>query len=258
MALREIRLIGDEMLTKPCREVKEITPRIAELIADMLETMYDADGIGLAAPQVGVLRRVVIIDIWQPGVEEAEEKQLGEDTEETGEEAAEAETGTEEPSSGEDAAEAAAGENEQPSGEDVAEEVEEEEDEGPLIMINPVITHKEGEQTGDEGCLSLPGKVGTVTRPNQVTVTYFDENMEEYELEADGLLARAICHEVDHLEGHTYVEFVEGEIRDAGYSDSDEDGEEGEASEENGGAEQSVEDGKSSAEGNSNETGEGS
>ncbi len=235
MALREIRLIGDEMLTKPCREVKEITPRIAELIEDMLETMYEADGIGLAAPQVGVLRRVVIIDIWQPGVEEAEEKQLGEDAEETGEDA--------EKTRG-DVAEAEAGEKEQPSGGDAAEDGGEE-DEGPLIMINPVITHKEGEQTGDEGCLSLPGKVGTVTRPNLVTVTYFDENMEEYELEADGLLARAICHEVDHLEGHTYVEFVEGEIRDAGHSDSDED-EDGEEA------------GEGSEEGKTNESGEGS
>ncbi len=240
MALREIRLIGDEMLTKPCREVKEITPRIAELIEDMLETMYEADGIGLAAPQVGVLRQVVIIDIWQPGVEEAEEKQLGEDAAEDGEDTAE-------------------------TGEDAAEDgKEEEEDEGPLIMINPVITHKEGEQTGDEGCLSLPGKVGTVTRPNQVTVTYFDENMEEYELEADGLLARAICHEVDHLAGHTYVEFVEGEIRDAGHADSDEEGEEGEESKENEDPGQSGEDGKSSEPGENSgeekttETGEGS
>ncbi len=234
MALREIRLIGDEMLNKPCREVKEITPRIAELIEDMLETMYDADGLGLAAPQVGVLRRVVVIDIWQPDIEDEEEKQLGEDvTEDDGdaagvetetekptpvEDAAEAETGTEEPTSVEEAAEA--GTEEPQSGEEDGEE----EDKGPLIMVNPVITHTEGEQTGDEGCLSLPGKVGTVTRPNVVTVTYFDENMEEYELEADGLLARAICHEVDHLEGHTYVEFVEGEIRDAGHSDSEEEG----------------------------------
>ncbi len=228
MALREIRLIGDEMLTKPCREVKEITPRIAELIEDLLETMYDADGLGLAAPQVGVLRRVVVIDIWQPDIEDEDEEEPGEDAAEekqSGEDAEETKAEAEEPQSGGDAAEA--GEKEPQSGEESAESGdEEEEDKGPLIMVNPVITRKEGEQTGDEGCLSLPGKVGKVTRPQSVTVTYFDENMEEYELEAEGLLARAICHEVDHLDGHTYVEFVEGEIRDAGHpEEEDEEGE---------------------------------
>ncbi|MCD8323683.1 MAG: peptide deformylase [Clostridiales bacterium] len=155
MALRTIRLLGDEILTKKCREVKVLSPRIQQLIEDMLETMYDANGVGLAAPQVGVLRRIVVIDIGD----------------------------------------------------------------GPLIMINPVILETEGEQTGDEGCLSFPGKAGQVTRPNYVKARYFDENMEEYEIEAEELLARAICHELDHLEGHMYVEKVEGEIHEMTYAE---------------------------------------
>ncbi len=153
MATRTIRVMGDEILTKPCKEVKQITPRIKELIEDMLETMYEANGVGLAAPQVGVLRRIVVIDV-----------------------------GTEEPE--------------------------------PLIMVNPVILESSGEQTDEEGCLSLPGKCGKVTRPNYVKAEAFDENMHEYEIEAEGLLARCICHELDHLDGHMYVEKVEGELHD--------------------------------------------
>ncbi len=153
MATRTIRVMGDEILTKPCKEVKQITPRIKELIEDMLETMYEANGVGLAAPQVGVLRRIVVIDV-----------------------------GTEEPE--------------------------------PLIMVNPVILESSGEQTDEEGCLSLPGKCGKVTRPNYVKAKAFDENMHEYEIEAEGLLARCICHELDHLDGHMYVEKVEGELHD--------------------------------------------
>ncbi len=159
MALRTIRMLGDEILTKTCREVKSMTPRMQELIDDMLETMYHAEGVGLAAPQGGVLRRIVVIDIGD----------------------------------------------------------------GPLIMVNPVILETEGEQTGDEGCLSLPGKAGQVTRPNHIKAKYFDENMEEYEIEAEELLARAICHEVDHLDGHMYVELVEGEIHDVVYEDEEDD-----------------------------------
>ena len=155
MALRTIRIMGDEVLTKTCREVTKVTPRISNLIDDMLETMYDACGVGLAAPQVGVLRRIVVIDVG----------------------------------------------------------------EGPIVMINPVILETAGSQTGDEGCLSLPGKAGQVTRPNYVKARAFDENLEEYEIEGEGLLARAICHELDHLDGHMYVEKVEGVIHDVQYAD---------------------------------------
>ena len=150
MALRQIRIMGDEVLTKECREIKTMTERMKELIRDMLETMYDANGVGLAAPQVGVLRRVVVIDIG----------------------------------------------------------------EGPIVMINPEILETSGEQTGEEGCLSLPGKSGVVTRPNYVKARAFDMNLQPYEIEGEGLLARAICHETDHLDGHMYVEKVEGEVHD--------------------------------------------
>lgn len=158
MALRTIRMLGDEILKKECRPVKELTPRLQELIVDMLDTMYDAGGVGLAAPQVGVLRRIVVIDIGD----------------------------------------------------------------GPVVMVNPVILETDGEQTGDEGCLSYPGKCGTVTRPNYVKAGAYDEHMEYYEIEAEELMARAICHETDHLDGHMYVEKVEGEIRDAVYEDEEE------------------------------------
>ena len=154
--------MGDDVLTKTCREVTKITPRISDLICDMQDTMYDACGVGLAAPQVGVLRRIVVIDVG----------------------------------------------------------------EGPIVMINPEILETSGSQTGDEGCLSLPGKAGQVTRPNYVKAKAYDENMEPYEIEGEGLLARAICHELDHLDGHMYVEKVEGEIHDVVYEDPEEDGEE--------------------------------
>ncbi len=221
MAIRNIRLMGDEMLTKSCREVTEITPRIRELIDDMIETMHQADGIGLAAPQVGVLRRIVVIDISD--VVNAED--FDDEADETDE--SENAGDIDEAKNIGDACDAEdAGEDE--DAEDYGEEMT-----GPLILINPVITHTEGEQTGDEGCLSLPGKVGRVTRPEKIEATYFDENMEEYELTAEGLLARAICHEVDHLNGHMYVELVEGEIRDIGYDEPDEeDDEEAEEKEE--------------------------
>lgn len=162
MALRTIRLLGDDILTKTCREVKTMTPRLRELIDDMLETMYAANGVGLAAPQVGVLRRIVVIDVG----------------------------------------------------------------EGPLVMVNPVILETAGEQTGDEGCLSYPGKAGQVTRPNYVKAKYLNEDMEECQVEGEELLARAICHELDHLDGHMYVELVEGEIHDMVYEDPEEEYEE--------------------------------
>lgn len=158
MALRTIRELGDEVLTKKCREIKEITPRIAELINDMIETMYEANGVGLAGPQVGVLKRLSVIDVG----------------------------------------------------------------EGPIVLINPVILETDGSQTGEEGCLSYPGKSGVVTRPNYVKVRAFDENMQEYEIEGTELLARALCHEIDHLDGHMYVEKVEGEIHDVTYEEDDE------------------------------------
>ena len=158
MAIRNIREIGDTVLNKPCKEVKEITPRIRELIDDMIETMYDANGVGLAAPQVGVLKRIVVIDC---------------------------------------------------TGEDL------------LIMINPKIIETSGEQTGGEGCLSVPGKSGIVTRPNYVKAIAYDENMQLYEIEGTELLARAICHELDHLDGHLYVEKVEGELMNVAEEDEE-------------------------------------
>ena len=161
MALREIRVYGDEILEKHCREIKEVTPRIRELAQDMLETMYDAQGVGLAGPQVGVLKRIVVIDV--------------------------------------------------------------EDEHGPIIMINPQIIESDGEQTGDEGCLSVPGKVGTVTRPEHVIAKAYDLKMNEFTIEGEGLLARAICHELDHLDGKMYVELAEGGIRDNTYQDEDED-----------------------------------
>lgn len=150
MAIRQIRIMGDDKLEKVCRPVKEMTARTRELIEDMLDTMYDANGVGLAAPQVGILKRIVVIDIG----------------------------------------------------------------EAPIVMINPEIIETSGEQTGQEGCLSLPGQAGMVTRPFYVRARALDENMEEYEIEAEELLARAICHECDHLEGIMYVRHVEGELFD--------------------------------------------
>lgn len=158
MAIRNIREIGDSVLNKPCKEVTEVTPRIRELIDDMIETMYDANGVGLAAPQVGVLKRIVVIDC---------------------------------------------------TGEDL------------LVMINPKIIETSGEQTGGEGCLSVPGKSGIVTRPNYVKAVAYDENMNLYEVEGTELLARAICHELDHLDGHLYVEKVEGELMEVAQEEED-------------------------------------
>lgn len=162
MALRNIREMGDDILTKKCKPVKEINERTLDLIDDMFETMYEANGVGLAAPQVGILKRIVVIDT---------------------------------------------------TGED------------PILLINPVIVETSGEQTGHEGCLSVPGKSGIVTRPNYVKVLAYDENMEQFEIEGTELLARALCHEIDHLEGHLYVEKVEGPLQDVSYDD-DEDEEE--------------------------------
>lgn len=163
MAIRNIREIGDEVLYKKCKDVKEMTPRIGELIEDMFDTMYEANGVGLAAPQVGILKRIVVIDT---------------------------------------------------TGED------------PMVLINPRIIEKSGEQTGNEGCLSVPGKTGVVTRPNYVKAVAFNEKMEQIEVEGTELLARAICHELGHLEGQLYVELVEGELKDVVYDEEDEEEEE--------------------------------
>ncbi len=152
MAIRNIREMGEEVLGKTCKLVTEMTPRTKELIEDMLDTMYESNGVGLAAPQVGVLKRIVVIDV---------------------------------------------------TGED------------PYILINPRIVESSGEQTGMEACLSVPGKTGQVTRPNYVKAVALDVNMREFEVEGTELLARAICHELDHLDGHLYVEKVEGPLQDA-------------------------------------------
>lgn len=143
--------MGDAVLEKPCKEVKEMTERTSQLIDDMIETLYDANGVGLAAPQVGILKRIVVIDT---------------------------------------------------TGEDL------------LVLINPRIIESDGEQTGYEGCLSIPGKSGMVTRPNYVKVAALDRNMNPIELEGTELLARAFCHELDHLDGHLYVEKVQGHLVD--------------------------------------------
>ena len=159
MAIRTIRTEGDRVLTKVCRPVAESTSKIKQLVEDMFDTMYEAMGVGLAAPQVGILKRIVVIDT--DGI--------------------------------------------------------------PYVLINPEILETSGEQTGDEGCLSLPGKSGTVTRPNYVKVRAFDLDMNQFELEGEGLLARAICHECDHLDGILYTSHVEGELRDnAALEDEDE------------------------------------
>lgn len=158
MALRKIREIGDPILNKTCKEVKEVTDRTKDLIDDMFETMYEAQGVGLAAPQVGILKRIVVID-------------CGDD---------------------------------------------------PLLLINPEVLETSGEQTGQEGCLSVPGKAGIVTRPNYAKVKAYNEDMEEFIVEGEELLARALLHEIDHLDGHLYVEKVEGGLMDVVPDDEDE------------------------------------
>ena len=156
MAIRKIRTIGDDILRKHCKPVKEMTPRIQDLIEDMFETMYEACGVGLAAPQVGVLKQIVVIDV---------------------------------------------------------------EDGNQYVLINPVITETSGSQTGSEGCLSVPGMAGQVTRPNYVKVKAMDEDMNEVIYEGTELLARAFCHEIDHLDGKMYTDLVEGELHRTSYEE---------------------------------------
>ncbi|MCQ2521546.1 MAG: peptide deformylase [Lachnospiraceae bacterium] len=162
MAIRTIRVMGDEVLNKVCKEVTKVNDHTLELIDDMFDTMYEANGVGLAAPQVGVLKRIVVIDV---------------------------------------------------TGED------------PILLINPKIVEMSGEQQGSEGCLSVPGKAGIVTRANYVKVVAQNEKLETIEVEGTELLARALQHEIDHLDGHLYVEKVEGElqnVRPASEDDEDE------------------------------------
>ena len=142
-------------MRKVAEDIAPDYPNLKELIENMFETMDNAEGVGLAAPQVGILKRMVVIDIGD----------------------------------------------------------------GPILMINPEIIETSGTQTGDEGCLSLPGKAGTVTRPNYVKARAFNEDGDEYEIEGTELLARAICHELDHLDGHMYTEKVEGELHDVVYEE---------------------------------------
>ena len=158
MAIREVREIGDEILGKQCKEVKKMTIRTKILIGDMLDTMYEKMGVGLAAPQVGILKRIVVIDVGD----------------------------------------------------------------GPIVLINPEILETSGEQTGDEGCLSVPGMAGQVTRPNYVKVKAMDEDMNEVIYEGTELLARAFCHEIDHLDGKMYTDLVEGELHRTNYDEDEE------------------------------------
>ena len=151
MAIRNIRKMGDEVLRKPSKEIKEMTSRTMLLIEDMFDTMYEAYGVGLAAPQVGILKRLVVIDTYEGQ---------------------------------------------------------------PLVLINPKIVEKDGEQIGDEGCLSLPGKVAVVKRPNHVVCEALDQDMNPIRVEGEGLLARAICHELDHLDGVLYPDVAEEPVRD--------------------------------------------
>ena len=143
--------MGDEVLRKPSKEIKEMTSRTMLLIEDMFDTMYEAYGVGLAAPQVGILKRLVVIDTYEGQ---------------------------------------------------------------PLVLINPKIVEKDGEQIGDEGCLSLPGKVAVVKRPNHVVCEALDQDMNPIRVEGEGLLARAICHELDHLDGVLYPDVAEEPVRD--------------------------------------------
>lgn len=145
MALRNIVTVGDPVLGKVCRKVTKFDERLHTLLEDMADTLLEANGVGLAAPQVGILRRVVIVD--------------------TGEEI--------------------------------------------LELINPEIISTEGEQTGSEGCLSVPGEYGIVTRPMKATVRAQNRDGEWFEVEGEELMARCFCHELDHLDGHLYTEKAE-------------------------------------------------
>ena len=155
MATRNIRELGDDVLRKDTKPVKDISRRTRILIEDMFDTMYEANGVGLAAPQVGVLKKIFVVDVG-----------------------------------------------------------DEEGNKVPFVFINPEIIDREGVQVDFEGCLSVPGKSGKVARAEKVRVKAFNKDMEEFELEAEGFLARAIQHEYDHLNGVVYVDKVEGRLYD--------------------------------------------
>jgi len=158
MAIRKIRVLGDPCLKKKCKPVVKMTDNIRELIGDMFDTMYESRGVGLAAPQVGILRRICVVDVM---------------------------------------------------------------DGDPIVLINPEVLETSGEQTDDEGCLSVPGKVAEVTRPDRVVVQSLDMDMNPVTFEGEGLRARAILHEMDHLDGILY-----GERANEPYRDLEEDWEE--------------------------------
>ncbi len=148
MAIRKIVTLGDDCLRQACRKQEKFDLRLKILLKDMADTMYKAEGVGLAAPQVGILRRVVVIDVG----------------------------------------------------------------EGLVELINPVITARDGQQCGREGCLSLPGRQGVVTRPNKVTVQYQNRDGEACEMTVEGFFARAVCHELDHLDGTLYIDVMDREL----------------------------------------------
>ncbi|MBQ9157113.1 MAG: peptide deformylase [Eubacterium sp.] len=151
MAIRKIRVIGDPVLGKQCKPVVKMTENLKVLIEDMFDTMYEAKGVGLAAPQVGILRQICVVDVM---------------------------------------------------------------DEDPIVLINPEVIESDGEQTDDEGCLSVPGKVAQVTRPNHVVVKSLDMDMNPVTYEGEGLKARAMLHEMDHLQGVLYGERANEPYRD--------------------------------------------
>ena len=150
MAIRMIRIDEDPILRKKSKPVTVFDEKLEVLVNDMIETMHEADGVGLAAPQIGVLKRVVVIDLYD--------------------------------------------------------------DEGPMALINPRFVSQDGSQVGEEGCLSLPGRHGVVKRPNHVVVQFEDLHGDTYEMEGEELLARALCHEIDHLEGVLYIDKLEAPL----------------------------------------------
>ena len=151
MAIRKIVTLGDETLRKHCKPQEKYDKRLATLLKDMADTMYKAEGVGLAAPQVGILRRIAVVDVT-------------------------------------------------------------EDHSGLLEMVNPEIIEREGEQTGREGCLSVPGRQGVVTRPMKIKARFQDRNGDTYEIETEGFEARAICHELDHLDGTLYIDVMDREL----------------------------------------------
>lgn len=151
MGIRKIVTLGDETLRKHCKPQEKFDKRLATLLKDMADTMYKADGVGLAAPQVGILRRAAVVDVT-------------------------------------------------------------EDHSGLLELVNPEIIERDGEQTGREGCLSVPGRQGVVTRPMKVKVRFQNRSGEMFEMEAEGFEARAICHELDHLDGRLYIDVMDREL----------------------------------------------